>query len=212
MLRYVMEKHYPRLQILGAALFLVILGTGAEWIHVPDADAKEAPALTGSTWSSETASYAIRLQRIDAGERQAYFSRLTGLEIDPFASPPDRSERFLSFLVEVENRGVDTLEMNPVHCWLKTSRGAVQTPIGLTDLAFSYRVAGGELPPGYERIKPALLENTRSIPPGESVHGLLIYRAVEPKTKFYRVDVQLSMPNGDAVRFAAPYRRKKIKR
>ncbi len=207
-----METRPSRFPILGAALLLVIFGAAAEWIHVPDADAKDAPSLAGSTWSTRTASYAIRLQKIDAGERLAYFERVTGLKIDPFATPPDRSERFLSFLLEIENRGQDTLEMNPVHCWLKTSRGMVQTPIGLTDLAFSYRVAGGELPPAYERIKPALMENTRSIAPGESVHGLLIYRAVEPKTKYYRVDVQLSMPNGDAVRFAAPYRREKIKR
>jgi hypothetical protein len=207
-----MERYRSRISILGAALLLVFLGTASKWMHVPDPDAKEAPPLSGATWSSETAAYAIRLQKIDAGDRQAFFERLTGMEIDPFASPPDREERFVSFLLEVENRGEDTLEMNPVHCWLKTSRGTVQTPIGLTDLAFSYRVAGSELPPGYERIKPALLESTRSIAPGEIVHGLLIYRSVEPKTKYYRVDVQLSMPNGDAVRFSAPYRRVKIKR
>jgi hypothetical protein len=207
-----MERQPTRFFILGTALLLVMLATAAKWIHLPDPDTKDAPSLAGSTWISETAAYAIRLQKIDAGDRQAYFERLTGQPIDPFATPPDREEHFVSFLLEVENRGEDTLEMNPVHCWLKTSRGTVQTPIGLTDLAFSYRVAGSELPPGYERIKPALLESTRSIASGETVHGLLIYRAVDPKTKLYRVDVQLSMPNGDAVRFSAPYRRKKIKR
>jgi hypothetical protein len=180
--------------------------------YAPDPEAKEAPTLHGATWISETDSYAIRLQQIDAEERQAYFERVTGMRIDPFATPPDRSEHFVSFLVEIENRGQDVLEMNPIHCWLKTNRGSVQTPLGLTDLAFSYRVAGVDLPPGYERVKPALLESTRSIASGETVHGLLIYRAVEPKTRSYRVDVQLAMPNGDTVRFAAPYRRTKKKR
>ena len=43
------------------------------------------------------------------------------------------------------------------------------------------------------------------------MHGLLIYREVEPKAKRFRLDVQLSLPDGEIARFSAPYRRLKKK-
>ena len=83
----------------------------------------------------------------------------------------------------------------------------MQYPLGLSDLSFSYRVAGGELPAAYERVRPALFEGPRTVAPGERVSGLLVYRKLDPRTKRYRVDVHLNLPNGDVERFFAPYRR-----
>jgi hypothetical protein len=176
---------------------------------VPDPDADQAPVLQGSTWVTEGPSYALRLQRLSEAERLAYLEKVTGVQIDPFASPPDRETRFMSFLLHIENRGESALEMNPIHCWLKTNKGELQTPLGLNDLGFFYRVAGGNLPPAYVRVQPALLESTRTIYPGDSIHGLLIYRELESNNKNFRVDVQLSLPNGETERFSAPYRRLK---
>ena len=45
--------------------------------------------------------------------------------------------------------------------------------------------------------------------PGERVSGLLVYHEVGPKTKRYRIDVQLNLPSGDVDKFFAPYRRLK---
>ena len=52
-----------------------------------------------------------------------------------------------------------------------------------------------------------LLAHTLSVAPGDSRHGLLVYRAIDPNTKRFKVDVQLVLPSGDVVRFSAPYRR-----
>jgi hypothetical protein len=177
----------------------------------PDPEAEHAPVLEGSTWVSESASYVIRLQRLTEGERLAYFEKVTGLRIDPFATPPGKDVRFISFLLQIENRGEHALLMNPIHCWLKTNKGEVQAPMGLNDIGFLYRVAGGNLPPAYLGARPALMESTKTIQGGESIHGLLIYREVEQSNKSYHVDVQLSLPNGDTALFSAPYRRLKKK-
>jgi len=184
-----------------------LAGSARNRPFVPDADADRAPVLHGSTWVTEGPSFAIRLQLLTEAERQAYIEKATGLQIDPFASPPGKQTHFISFLLQIENHGESALEMNPIHCWLKTNKGELQIPLGLNDLGFLYRVAGGDLPPAYVRVKPALMENTKTIHAGGSIHGLLIYREVEPITRNYRVDVQLSLPSGDTERFSAPYRR-----
>jgi len=67
-----------------------------------------------------------------------------------------------------------------------------------------------ELPPAYERISPVLLEGARTIIPGDSLSGLLVYRFVEPRTKRYHVDVDLIPPSGDIIRIRAPYRRERL--
>jgi hypothetical protein len=188
-----------------------LAGSARNRPFIPDPEADRAPVLHGSTWVTEGPSFAIRLQRLSEAERQAYLEKATGLQVDPFATPPDKQTHFISFLLQIENRGESALEMNPIHCWLKTNKGDLQTPLGLSDLGFFYRVAGGDLPPAYAQVKPALLESTKTIYAGQTIHGLLIYREVEPITKNYRVDVQLSLPSGETERFSAPYRRLKKK-
>lgn len=178
----------------------------------PDSSAEGAPELNGSTWLLEGEDYAIRLQKIDEAERLAFIQRSTGLATDPFAGRPDRPPRFLSFLLEVENRTAGELALNPLDCWVMTNRKRIETPLGLTDLSFEYQVAGADLPPAYEHVGRVLLTYPVTVEAGGSLHGLLIYRAVEPKTKRFHVDVQLVLPNGDVVRLAAPYRRVKVKR
>lgn len=205
---------------IGLFLLLIAVSAGvpcpagdpAEPVFLPDPEAEDAPVLSGSTWTQAGDDYAIHLQQIDDDARLAYITKATGLATDPFANRPDQPARFISFLLQVENLGESALELNPVHSWLSTNRPKIQRPIGLTDLAFEYRVAGSELPPAFQKVKPFLLDQPRSIGPGQSTHGLLVYRAVDPKTKTYHVDVQLSLPDGNVVRFAAPYRRVKAKK
>jgi len=173
----------------------------------PDPEAKNAPRLQGSTWSQEAEGYAIRLQMIDEDERLAFIRSSTGLATDPFAGRPDQPPRFLSFLLQVENRTDGELALNPLDCWLMTNRKKIETPLGLTDLSFEYRVAGADLPPAYETVGRVLLALPAVVGPRSSLHGLLVYHAVEPKTKSFGVDVQLILPDGNVVRFTAPYRR-----
>jgi hypothetical protein len=178
-------------------------------VFVPDRDAEGAPELRGATWLQYGKEFVIRLQQISDAERQAYIEKATGIPTDPFAGRPGVRPRFVAFVLEIENLGEGSLHMNPAHCWLSTNRSKIETPMGLTDLSFAYRVAGQDLPPAYEKVGPLLLDRPVVVPPKESVHGLLVYHNVEPKTRSYKVDVQLTMPDGDVVRFSAPYRRAK---
>jgi len=179
--------------------------------YLPDPGAKDAPELQGSTWAETGEGYAIRLQMIDDEQRQAYLVRSTGLATDPFAGRPGQAPRFLSFLLEIENRTEGELAFNPQDCWLMTNRKKIETPLGLTDLSFDYHVAGADLPPAYENVGRVLLVHPATIRPGGSLHGLLVYRAVEPATKTFGVDVQFVLPDGNVVRLKAPYRRAKQK-
>jgi hypothetical protein len=180
-------------------------------VYEPDSTARDAPPLQGSTWVLEGEGYAIRLQMIDDEERQAFLLRSTGLATDPFATRPGQPPRFLSFVLEIQNRTSGELAVNPMDCWLKTNRQEIETPMGLTDLSFHYHVVGAELPAAYEAVGSILLAYPFSVKPGDSRHGLLVYRAIEPKTKTFHVQADLVLPGGDVVRFAAPYRKINVK-
>jgi hypothetical protein len=189
---------------------VVLADAPAAPVFEPDIEAAEGLILQGETWTREDELFAVYLREIDQQERLKYISGATGLKIDPFGAPPGKSPRFLSFLLVIENRGDAAFGFNALDCWLKTNRQKIATPLGLTDLSFDYHMAGAELPPAYERISPVMLEGARTIIPGDSLSGLLVYHAVEPKTKRYHVDVDLIPPSGDIIRFRAPYRRTKV--
>jgi len=185
-------------------------GEAGSPVFEPDTEAAEGLVLLGETWAREDELFAIYLREIDQQERLKYIQGATGLAIDPFAAPPDKDPRFLSFLLVIENRGDTTVGFNALDSWLKTNRQKIETPLGLTDLSFDYHVAGRDLPPAYERISPVMLEGARTIIPGASLSGLLVYHVVDPKTKRYYIDVDLIPPSGDIIRFRAPYRREKV--
>jgi hypothetical protein len=175
---------------------------------VPDPAAGGELELRGHTWVAETADYTVDLQQIDHRQRLAYIKHTTGLGTDPFVGPPEKDRRFISFVVRVENRGEGSLSFNPNNSVLRTNRSSgIQTPMTLYDLSFAYRLVDSELPPAYERVGAALLENPRILRPGESTSGLLIYRAAHRKTKTYHVQLELTLPSGDVASFLAPYRR-----
>jgi len=176
---------------------------------VPHVELRGAPPIQGSTWLAEAPQHALWLKQVDDTERQSYIEHATGLRIDPFGAPPGQAPRFLSFLLVIENRGETPIEFNPLSCWLVTNTKEIQSPIGLNDLAFTYRTQGLELPPAYEKSGPAIFDLPRSIPPGQSISGLLVYRNVKPRTRRFTIDTKLSLGNGEVSRFSAPYRRQK---
>lgn len=176
-------------------------------VFVPDLARDGAPALQGTTWISEGGDYALWVKMVDEQERLAYVKRITGIEIDPFHAPTGKDPRFLSFLLVLENRGTDHLELNPLKTWLVTNKNEIRTPLGMTDVSFTYRMHGLDLPTAYERIEPALLNMPRSVAPDESTSGLLVYKAIDPKTRRFSIDVRVSLPDGEVVELSAPYRR-----
>ncbi len=178
-----------------------------EPIFVPDTENKLAPQLQGSTWVDEGETWAIFLRPLGDEERLSYIRSKTGLSVDPFLSRPNEPAAFMTFLLVIENRGEAALAFNPQAFWLAANRSQQQFPQALTDVRFSYRVAGLEFPRAYERIGPALLESPRTVPAEDRVSGLLVYKALHEKTKRYAIDVKLSLPNGEVARLHAPYTR-----
>jgi hypothetical protein len=177
--------------------------------YEPDRDRAEAVALQGATWSQKTETHRILLREVDAGERLRFIESRTGHSIDPFAEPPGQQPRFLSYLLVIENLGDAAFGFNALDCWLKTNRQEILTPIGLTDLAFDYQLSGRPLPQAYERVSTVMLEGARTIEPGDSLSGLLVYHIVNKRTKRFFVEVDLIPPSGDVIRFRAPYRRRR---
>ena len=176
-------------------------------MFVPDVTAEGAPPIDGTTWLSMGAMHSIRLTRLGQPARQAYLREVIGLPIDPFAVPPDAGAEYVSFLLQIVNHGDGAILFNPLHCWLMTNKKEIQTPVGLSDLSFLLKVVDYEMPAAYEKVGPALLDEPRTVHPGETIHGLLIYKPFKKKTKRFNVDVQLTLPTGDLVRMSAPYRR-----
>jgi hypothetical protein len=199
---------------IGLLLPVVLVGASLAGAREPalpefEPDLERAGDLTlrGSTWTHEAPEHTMLLRQVEDDDRLRYIEGRTGVSIDPFATPPGRSSRYLSYLLVIENKGEKAVGFNALGCWLKTNREEILTPIGLTDLSFDYQLAGLELPASYERISPALLEGALTIGPNESISGLLIYHAADPKTKRYQIDLDLIPPSGDIIRVRVPYRR-----
>jgi len=177
---------------------------------VPDPLAEGAPELRGHTWTESGEGYRIELQQLGEAERLAFIKHRTGLETDPFASRRGEPPRFATYVLAIENRGTSSLAFNPKTCWLTTNKKKdLQTPFGLYDLSFSYRMTDREMPETYRKAGQALFEDPLLVAGGESVSGLLVYEKPSPKVHWLRVDVQLTMSDGHVVRFTAPYQRLK---
>lgn len=179
----------------------------------PDTRAKGSALLEQATWVQQTSNYGVRVRRLDAGERRAYLQRVAGAVVDPFASPENGAERFLTFLLELENRAADPLFLHIDACRLVTgSRGAIITPIGLEGLQAAYGLLGQDLPQAYLKAGPAILEGSRLLEPGQSISGLLVFSPVTPRTKSFRLELHFTLASGESVGMSAPYRRAPLAR
>lgn len=178
----------------------------------PDTTARNAPGRSGDTWLAQAPSYAVRLRLIDDAERLEFLRKTTGFVVDPFASHPDTTQRFLTFLLELENQARGPVVFEPRSCWLVTPRPQVVSPIGLEDLRTTFNMVAQEFPAAYERARPAILEASHTLAPGESLAGLLVYPAPGSRTQRFRVDLRFVLPEGEQVMLSAPYRRPKPKR
>ncbi len=181
----------------------------SELAFVPDEPSASSMTLGGSTWSHVGSGFSMSLQQLTDPERAAYIEHVTRLPIDPFLAPPTEEPRYLTFLLQLENRGDRAGTFNPLDCWLVTNDRQILYPLGLDTLGTAYRELESELPQAYEGVRPALLEHSSILGPGDSVAGLLIYRACGPKTKRFHVDLQVVAGGGDVIKASAPYRRTK---
>lgn len=166
------------------------------------------PVLHDQTWVYEASFGVLRMQMLDAAQRLAFIRHVAGeFAPDPFAAPGNEPEHFIAFVVQLENTGDEQISFNPLSTYLISNREwDNQIPLGLTDLAFLYRAAGRELPPAYERVGEALLAHPATLDPGKSLAGLLVFRAVHPKTRTLHLQPVLVLSSGDILRPSASYR------
>lgn len=142
-------------------------------------------------------------------ERQAYLERLTGFDIDPFASPVDKPSGYYTFHLQITNLGGSTIPFRPQAAWIVTPRSTVEHPVGMEALHGRFRMVGQDLPAAYERVRRAFLEAESSLDPGVTVSGLLVYRQVGSSIRKFWLEIPLTLPSGDWVRLRLPYRREK---
>jgi hypothetical protein len=178
---------------------------------VPDPDAQDAATLSGSTWVELGPGFTVRVQQINGAERLAYIENVTGLAIDPFAAPGDEAPRFESFLLQIENAGAGRLVFRSHQCLLKGGNAEILTPFAMETMQTTYGMMGQKMQPAYQRAGPAMLPTTRELAAGETLAGLLVYPKVKPRTKRFRLEIQITTSAGDVVLVEAPYRRLKKK-
>jgi hypothetical protein len=179
--------------------------------YEPDDRGEVNAFLDGRTWIEEGPGCEVRLRLLTEVERLAYLEETTGYAIDPYATPPDREPRYLSFLLEIENRGDGPLLFQSQNAWLRAGT-QIQSPLGIDGLSSQYEVVEMKMGAAYERARPAILEGSSTIEPGETKRGILVYRRVKERTKKFFIEFQLTMSNGDVLRTHAPYRLVKKKK
>jgi len=193
--------------ILPVSLFLLALGAAAaaDLPYEPD-DSKEISAyLVDKTWVEQGPDCEIRVRMITEAERLAFMVKTTGYRIDPYASPPDQEPRFISLLLEIENRSEGQIYFQSQSAWLRAGT-QIQNPLGIDGLSSTYAVVEMEMGSAYEAVRPAIMEGSSTIVAGETKRGILIYRKVKDRTKKFYLEMQLTMPTGELMRVTAPYR------
>jgi hypothetical protein len=177
----------------------------------PDDSGKVSAFLEEGAWIEEGPGIAVRLRLLGEAERLEYLEKTTGYRIDPYGTPPDQDPRYLSFLLEITNTGNGPLMFQSQSAWLRAGT-QIQSPLGIDGLSSTYKVVEMKMSPAYERARPAILEGSATIHPDESVKGILVYRMVKERTKKFFIELQLTLPNGDAFRTHSPFRAVKKKK
>jgi hypothetical protein len=187
-----------------------VVAASAPQLFEPAPDREESTGwIEDGGWIDEGPGYGVRLRLVDEAERLAYLERTTGQRIDPFATPPEREPRYVSFLLELSNSGDSPLYLQAQSAWLHAGQAEVLHPIGIEGLASAARAVDRTTPEAWEHARGAVLEHAITVSPGEKIAGLLVYRRFKPDVKRFRVEIQFTLPTGEMARFVAPYQRRK---
>jgi hypothetical protein len=177
--------------------------------YVPDPSAAGAPAMTNGAWRVEGKGYAAALTLLDDAGRRAYVERRTGSREDPFAPLPGSPSTLLVFLFRVENRGKGDLVFEPDGSRLVGRDNEATYPVGWPDIETAYGLLGREVPPLQARARGLLLDGQKVVREGRSEEGVLLFRFPPAGTKRFLLEIALTLPDGSATGFGAPYRLEK---
>jgi hypothetical protein len=73
----------------------------------------------------------------------------------------------------------------------------------------AFEINDRPLPANIERIRGAIIDGEVILGPGEKRDGLLIYKAIDPKTKKYQVEIRSTLTDGTPFGFSAFYKKRK---
>ncbi len=189
-----------------------LAGKPAAGAFVPDASVAGAPPLDGQVWKVEAEGFTARLAMLDDASRQRYLRERAGSSIDPFAAAArEGPPAFLTFLLDLENRGGGNLYFQPLMCPIMTPKGDIRNPLDLPSIQTVYEMLDQKMPPAYAAVGKALFADQVVLPPGGSASGLLVYRTADLKTRTLRLEVRATTSSGETLQFQVPYRFAKAK-
>jgi len=163
-------------------------------------------------WTFLAGSLAVRLTPLDQETRQAYLREHVGIGTDPFAGRPGETPPFVTFLLEVANGSHDPVTFRPQKSWLVTSANRVRIPMDRLTMESAYRMRNTEMPPAYHAAADLLLSDEVTLADGQKVVGLLAYESLPEKTRWFRIDMELTGPLAERIDFRAFYRKAKGKK
>lgn len=181
-------------------------------VYDPDPSQPGAGKLQAETWSKETPTVSLWLTRIDDETRGAYIRKHTGLTIDPFTSAPGVEKGgFFTFHVLIENRTEARVVFQPMACRLQTTWKDVQSPLDLPTIMAVFAMMGRPAPDGIEKLPAAVIDGEVVLQAGERRDGLVVFRAVDPTSKHFQVDIGATLGSGDPLALSAFYAKRKTK-
>lgn len=189
-------------------LTLVLAGAKSPPLPYLPEDAPGAPPREGEAWIYATSSVATRLERIDDAARLAFIVEKTGQSIDPFTTRPERKDAYVTFRFDLENRSQALVVFQPLNCRIYSPmQNGWRGPLDLPALQSTYEVFDQPMPMAYLNVGKALYDGQVLLNPGEKRTGLLVFPAVDPKFKTFRVEVGWTTADGRHEGFEAPYAR-----
>jgi hypothetical protein len=162
--------------------------------------------MADGAWRVEGPGYKAQLNLLDEAGRRAFVERRTGSREDPFAPLPGEPSTLLVFLFRVENRGKGDLVFEPDGSRLVGRNGEPSYPVGWPDIETAYALLGREVPPLQARARGLLLDGQKVVREGGTEEGILLFRVPPAGTKRFLLEIALTLPDGSAAGFGAPYR------
>jgi len=176
--------------------------------YVPDREHATCDLDDDGVWSLPADSVVLRLTPLTGDERRRYLKKVVESDADPFMSRPDTAG-FHTFLLQVENRGKQSVLFDPAKCWQQSLSKRIWLPLDLPEMMAAYRLIESEFPPAYEKAANALLQLPIYLDPDQREQGLMIYPGVPPKTRSFTIDLEIADTRGEKISCKAHYRKEK---
>ena len=130
----------------------------------------------------------ITIEYADARRRGEFLKSLGPDGTDPFAVPPGRPDRSLTFVITFDNQSPRDAVFQPGNVALLTDRGHRGFPLDFSDFYMRAERAGVEdLQRVVDRATTVLFDGSTSIPSGARAARMLAFGPIEGKWKQFQV-------------------------